>query len=120
MASGQTRTVQAGRREPRSEYEWAPRGAPQVVNTCTGTKGLCGSHVLPVPDTDTGGLIEEIKADERTLVKELGKLIPYLWKKGCSPRCTPSRWKPSASRSDKAQATGYQNLSSLLKAQADV
>ncbi len=70
----------------RSEYEWAPRGAPQVVNTCTGTKGLMGSKALPVPDTDTGGLIEEIKADERTLVKELVKLTPYLRKKGCSLR----------------------------------
>ena len=52
-----------------------------------------GSEALPVPETDTGGLIEEIQADERTLVKELGKLIPYLWKKGCSPSCTPLRWK---------------------------
>ena len=38
----------------------------------------------PVPHTDTGGLAEQAKADERTLVKELGKLIPYLRKKGCS------------------------------------
>ena len=74
------------------------------------------SEALPVPDTDTGGQIEKIKADERTLVKELGKLIPYLWKKGCSPACTPLRWKRLESRSDKAQATGYQNLSSLPKA----
>ncbi len=120
MASGQTRTVQAGRRKPRSEHEWVQRWTPQVANTWTGTKGLLGSEALPVPDTDTGGLIEEIKADERTLVKELGKLIPYLWKKGCSPRCTSSRWKPAESRRVQAQATGYQNLSSLPKAQADV
>ena len=76
--------------------------------------------VLPVPYTDTGGLVEQTKADERTLVKELGKLIPYLWKKGCSPLCRGSPPKQPESRSDKAQATGYQNLSSLLKAQADV
>ncbi len=79
-----------------------------------------GSDTLPVPETDTGGLIEKIKADERTLVKELGKLIPYLWKKGCSPLCRRLPPKQPESRSDKAQATGYQNLSSLLKAQADV
>jgi hypothetical protein len=40
--------------------------------------------VLPVPHTDTGGLAEQAKADERPLVKELGKMIPYLRKKGCS------------------------------------
>ncbi len=74
------------------------------------------SEALPVPDTDTGGLIEYIKADERTLVKELGKLIPYLWKKGCSPVCRGLPPKHPESRSDKAQATGYQNLSSLPKA----
>ncbi len=75
-----------------------------------------GSKALPVPDTDTGGQIEEIKADERTLVKELGKLIPYLRKKGCSPTCTPVRWKRLESRRVQAHATGYQNLSSLRKA----
>ena len=46
-------------------------------------------YVLPVPDTDTGGQVEKTKVDERTLVKELGKLTPYLRKKGCSPACTP-------------------------------
>ena len=50
-------------------------------------------YVLPVPDTDTGGQVEKTKVDERTLVKELGKLTPYLRKKGCSLACTPSRWK---------------------------
>ena len=85
MARGQTRPVQAGRRKPRSEYEWSPRGVPQGVNTWTVTKGLLGSSVLPVPDTDTGGLVEQTQADERTLVKELGKMIPYLRKKGCCP-----------------------------------
>ena len=29
-----------------------------------------------VPQTDTGGLVEYTKVDERTLVKELGKLVP--------------------------------------------
>jgi hypothetical protein len=30
----------------------------------------------PVPQTDTGGLVEETEVDERTAVKELGKLAP--------------------------------------------
>jgi hypothetical protein len=33
-------------------------------------------HLVPVPKTDTGGWGENPKALERTLVKELGKLIP--------------------------------------------
>jgi hypothetical protein len=32
--------------------------------------------LLPVPQTDTGGQVENTKAIERTLVKELGKLAP--------------------------------------------
>ena len=31
---------------------------------------------LPVPQTDTGGQVEDTKAREITLVKELGKLTP--------------------------------------------
>ena len=30
----------------------------------------------PVPQTDTGGLVEETQVDERTSVKELGNLAP--------------------------------------------
>ena len=29
-----------------------------------------------VPQTDTGGLVEYTEVDERTFVKELGKLVP--------------------------------------------
>ena len=29
-----------------------------------------------VPETDTGGLVEHTKALERTMLKELGKLLP--------------------------------------------
>jgi hypothetical protein len=32
--------------------------------------------VLPVPQTDTGGLVEHTEVDGRTSVKELGKLAP--------------------------------------------
>ena len=38
----------------------------------------------PVPQTDTGVLGEHPKAFGRTLVKELGKMIPYPRYKGCS------------------------------------
>ena len=31
---------------------------------------------VTVPQTDTGGLVEKTKVDERTSVKELGKLAP--------------------------------------------
>ena len=34
------------------------------------------SALAPVPQTDTGGLVEQTKVDERTSVKELGKLAP--------------------------------------------
>ena len=36
----------------------------------------------PVPQTDTGGQVENTKAIERILVKELGKLLPCLRHKG--------------------------------------
>jgi hypothetical protein len=32
--------------------------------------------MVPVPQTDSGGHVENTKAIERTLVKELGKLLP--------------------------------------------
>ena len=38
---------------------------------------------MTVPQTDTGGLVENTKALERTQEKELGKLIPYLREKVC-------------------------------------
>ena len=34
-----------------------------------------------VPETDTGGQVEHTKALERSVLKELGKLPPYLRKK---------------------------------------
>ena len=39
----------------------------------------------PVPETDTGGLVEYTEASERILVKELGKLLPCLRHKGGPP-----------------------------------
>ena len=37
--------------------------------------------IKTVPQTDTGGQVEHTKALERTVLKELGKLPPYVRKK---------------------------------------
>ena len=49
------------------------------------TKSPAGTTHRPVPQSDTGVLGEHPKAFGRTLVKELGKMTPYLRYKGCSP-----------------------------------
>jgi hypothetical protein len=49
------------------------------------TKSPAGTTQWPVPQSDTGVLGEHPKAFGRTLVKELGKMTPYLRYKGCSP-----------------------------------
>ena len=36
----------------------------------------CVDQLVTVPQTDSGGQVENTKALERTLVKELGKLTP--------------------------------------------
>ena len=36
----------------------------------------CVEEIVTVPQTDSGGQVENTKALERTLVKELGKLTP--------------------------------------------
>ena len=36
----------------------------------------CVDWIVTVPQTDSGGLVENTKAFERTQVKELGKLTP--------------------------------------------
>ena len=36
----------------------------------------CVDELVTVPQTDSGGQVENTKALERTLVKELGKLTP--------------------------------------------
>ena len=43
-----------------------------------GSLGLPGNStgVQTVPQTDTGGQVEHTKALERTMLKELGKLLP--------------------------------------------
>ena len=47
-------------------------------------KSLSRTMSRPVPQTDTGMRGEYPKAFGRTLVKELGKMTPYLRYKGCS------------------------------------
>ena len=56
---------------------------------CQSLSDWIGSEVVPgnsstvqtVPETDTGGQVEYTKALERSILKELGKLPPYLRKK---------------------------------------
>ena len=55
------------------------------------TKSPALTRSRPVPQSDTGVLGEHPKAFGRTLVKELGKMTPYLRYKGCSPPGEPQR-----------------------------
>ena len=50
---------------PRSERRPASKKSPKYVK-----------HKLPVPETDTGGMVENTKGREITLSKELGKMAP--------------------------------------------
>ena len=43
---------------------------------CFREKPLSFRYMLTVPETDTGGQVENTKALERTWVKELGKIVP--------------------------------------------
>ena len=59
---------------------WSLRGeggaqSPEVVEPKLPRKASSESHVT-VPQTDTGGWVENTKANGRTLVKELGKMSP--------------------------------------------
>ena len=49
-------------------------------------KSSLRTNLRPVPQSDTGVPGEHPKAFGRTLVKELGKMTPYLRYKGCSSR----------------------------------
>ena len=55
----------------------------QFLSDWTGFEAVPGNSpsVQTVPETDTGGMVEYTKALERSLLKELGKLPPYLRKK---------------------------------------
>ena len=49
---------------------------PKSLMPCFQEKLLSYRHNDTVPETDTGGQVENTKALERTLLKELGKLAP--------------------------------------------
>jgi len=57
-----------------------------VGDPCGREKPLSVDAQVPVPQTDTGRRVENTKALGGTLAKELGKLAPYLRKKGCPGR----------------------------------
>lgn len=49
----------------------------EVVRVMLPRKALnTANHTLPVPETDTGGEVENTKGREITLSKELGKMAP--------------------------------------------
>ncbi len=53
-----------------------PRNAEKWLSPCGQEKPLSDEERSPVPQTDTGGQVEQTKVSERTLVKELGKMEP--------------------------------------------
>lgn len=82
------RLMSRGRREVKSRGDSLPRPAratafdPEAL-LHPATKSPRRTIQRPVPQSDTGVLGEHPKAFGRTLVKELGKMIPYLRYKGC-------------------------------------
>ena len=75
--------VQACRRPPQEENGGATlRGDVEVLRDELIDAQLprkvagCVDRLVTVPQTDSGGQVENTKALGRTLVKELGKLIP--------------------------------------------
>ena len=72
-----------------------PRKASSLVGTA------------PVPQTNSGGRVENTKAIERTVVKELGKIPPLLREKEdvgrVKVRAPRARW----GRRDQGKATVY-------------
>jgi hypothetical protein len=85
------RLSQRGRREVEGRGDRRPRPAratafdPEAL-LHPATKSPSWTIHRPVPQSDTGVLGEHPKAFGRTLVKELGKMTPYLRYKGCSGR----------------------------------
>ena len=51
-------------------------GRLKLSMPCFQEKSLSFSYAVIVPQTDTGGQVENTKALERTLLKELGKIPP--------------------------------------------
>ena len=85
-----------------------PQGRQHLIwksKNLAATKSQSGTMRRPVPQSDTGVLGEHPKAFGRTLVKELGKMTPYLRYKGCS--------LARGSRRESALATVYQKHRTL-------
>ena len=53
-----------------------PQGVAKQLKPRFQEKSLSDRHDATVPQTDTGGQVENTKALERTWVKELGKMTP--------------------------------------------
>src|SRR5690349_1641156 len=90
------RSKRGGRRETTDRGDRRPRPARATafdpeVRLISATKSPPWTKPRPVPQSDTGVLGEHPKAFGRTLVKELGKMTPYLRYKGCSGRPEPQR-----------------------------
>ena len=49
---------------------------PRVVKDSAKKSQVCDESIEPVPETDTGGEVENTKGREITLSKELGKMAP--------------------------------------------
>ena len=58
------------------QYGEPPGAIRQRVEAGSRENPLNFSRVRPVPQTDTGGRVEDTEALERFTVKELGKLTP--------------------------------------------
>ena len=89
IPSPDTRLMRAGRRDERDRGDRRPRPARATAFDLEAllhpaTKSPWWTIHRPVPQSDTGVLGEYPKAFGRTLVKELGKMTPYLRYKGCS------------------------------------
>ena len=71
-----------------------PQGRQHLIwksKSIAAAKSPPGTTHRPVPQSDTGVPGENPKAFGRTLVKELGKMTPYLRYKGCSGQPEPQR-----------------------------
>ena len=71
-----------------------PQGRQHLIwksKRLVAAKSPPGTTHRPVPQSDTGVPGENPKAFGRTLVKELGKMTPYLRYKGCSGQPEPQR-----------------------------
>ena len=96
IPSPEVRLSRGGRREMTGRGVGYPRAARPTafdLEACLhpATKSPARTNPRPVPQSDTGVLGEHPKAFGRTLVKELGKLTPYLRYKGCQPNGWPQR-----------------------------